>query len=75
MLATKTVHPPAGANPLLMIHGHAGIFAFWQPVGLGILILGLVAAAWSRLTPGMVRYPYNWGEKSPPSSFWGGWVE
>jgi CBS-domain-containing membrane protein len=75
MLVTKTVHPPAGANPLLMIHGHAGIFAFWQPVGLGILILGLVAAVWSRLMPGMVRYPYNWAEKSPSSLSWGGWVE
>ncbi len=75
MLGTQTVHPPAGANPLLMIHGHAGISAFLQPVGLGILILGLVAAAWSRLMPGMARYPYNWVEKSPPSFFWGGWVE
>ncbi len=74
MLVTRTVHPPAGANPLLMIHGHAGFFAFWQPVGLGILVLGLIAVAWSRLMPGMVHYPLNWFEKSPQTLFWGAWV-
>lgn len=75
MLVTKTVHPPAGANPLIMVHAHAGLSAVWQPVGLGILILALIAAVWSRLTPGMAHYPCDWFEKSPPSMFWGGWVE
>jgi CBS-domain-containing membrane protein len=73
MLATKTVHPPAGANPLIMIHEHAGFFGLWQPVGLGIIILALVAVVWSRLWPGMNHYPTNWFEKSPPSILWGGW--
>ena len=73
MLATRTVHPPAGANPLIMIHEHAGFFNLWQPVGLGVVILALVAAIWSRLLPGMNHYPVNWIEKSPPSSLWGGW--
>jgi CBS-domain-containing membrane protein len=73
MLATKTVHPPAGANPLIMIHEHAGLFGLWQPVGLGIIILALVAVIWSRLFPGMNHYPANWFEKSPPSILWGGW--
>ena len=73
MLATNTVHPLAGANPLIMIHEHAGFFGLWQPVGLGIIILALVAAVWSRLWPGMNHYPTNWFEKSPPSIFWGGW--
>ena len=75
MLVTKTVHPPAGANPLLMLHAHAGFAAVLQPVGLGVLILALVAAAWSRILPGTVRYPFCWLEKSPPSLFWGSWVE
>lgn len=75
MLATKTVHPPAGANPLIMVHAHAGLSAVLHPVGLGVLMLALVAAAWSRLLPGIVRYPCRWLEKSPPSLFWGGWVE
>lgn len=73
MLATKTVHPPAGANPLMMVHEHAGFFSLWQPVGLGIIILALVAVVWSRLFPGMNHYPTNWFEKSPPSILWGGW--
>lgn len=69
MMATKTVHPPAGANPLIMVHGHCGFQALWQPVGLGILILAVIAALWSRLLPGMSPYPGNWMEKSPHSIF------
>jgi CBS-domain-containing membrane protein len=75
MLATKTVHPPAGANPLIMLHMHAGLSALWQPVGLAVLTLAAVAAVWSRLVPGHVRYPVQWAERSPPSMFWGGWNE
>jgi CBS-domain-containing membrane protein len=75
MLVTKTVHPPAGANPLIMIHEHAGFVALWQPVGLGVLILIAVAVVWSRLIPGMNHYPCHWFEKSPPSSLWGAWSE
>jgi CBS-domain-containing membrane protein len=75
MLLAKTVHPPAGANPLIMIATHAGFAALWQPVLLGVLTLALVAAAWSRLVPGLVHYPAVWLEKSPPSTFWGGWLD
>jgi len=75
MLLTKTVHPPAGANPLIMVHLHAGIAALWEPVMFAVLILAVVAAAWSRLVPGMVHWPARWMERSPPTSFWGGWDE
>ena len=75
MLVTKTVHPPAGANPLIMLHAHASLIAIWQPVVVGIAILALVAAAWSRLVPGMMHYPCRWFEKSPPFVSWGGWLE
>lgn len=75
MLVTKTVHPPAGANPLLMIAGHAGFSALWQPVLIGILTLAVVATVWSRLFPGLSHYPVAWLERSPPSTFWGGWGE
>ncbi|PKN18132.1 MAG: HPP family protein [Deltaproteobacteria bacterium HGW-Deltaproteobacteria-6] len=67
MMATRTVHPPAGANPLIMVQGHAGFSALWQPVGLGVLMLALVAAVWSRLAPGINSYPVSWSEKSPYS--------
>ena len=75
MLVSKTVHPPAGANPLIMIHAHASLIAVWQPVTVGVAILALVAALWSRLIPGMMHYPCQWLEKSPPFMSWGGWLE
>ena len=75
MLATKTVHPPAGANPLIMMHAHASWLAVWQPVMIGVTLLALVAAAWTRLIPGMMHYPCQWLEKSPPFISWGGWLE
>src|SRR5512146_790083 len=31
MLLTKTVHPPAGASPLIMVAGHADFGELWQP--------------------------------------------
>ena len=75
MLVTKTVHPPAGANPLIMLHSHATLAAIGQPVFVGVAVLALVAAAWSRLVPGMIHYPTRWFEPSPPSATWGGWIE
>jgi len=75
MLVTKTVHPPAGANPLIVMHAHASLIAIWQPILVGVALLALVAAAWSRLVPGMMHYPCQWFEKSPPFVSWGGWLE
>lgn len=75
MLLTKTVHPPAGANPLIMIYAHANLSALWQPVFIGVFSLAAVAAVWSRLYPGLAHYPVAWFERSPPSTFWGGWGE
>lgn len=75
MLLTKTVHPPAGANPLIMVHAHASLAAVWQPVLVGVAVLAVIAAVWSRLVPGMIHYPHRWLEKSPPFASWGGWSE
>jgi CBS-domain-containing membrane protein len=72
MLLTNTVHPPAGANPVIMVHAHAGFSALW-PVLVGVLSLAVVAFFWSRLLPGTVRYPVAWLDKSPPRTFWGAW--
>jgi CBS-domain-containing membrane protein len=73
MLLTRTVHPPAGANPILMVYVHAGWAALWQPVLLGILALALVAVVWSRLYPGLVHYPVEPRAPSPSQLNWGGW--
>ena len=75
MLVTKTVHPPAGANPILMVYAHAEFVALLQPVLVGVLSLAFVAVVWSRLFPGLARYPVAWLDRSPPSMFWGGWGE
>lgn len=64
MLVTGSVHPPAGANPLIMIHSHAGYAALWQPVFVGITMLAAVAAVWSRLQPGAQHYPVAWRVRS-----------
>lgn len=75
MLLTKTVHPPAGANPLIMIYVHADWAALWQPVLIGISTLAIVAYIWSRLYPGLCHYPVAWLEHSPPTLLWGGWKD
>ena len=73
MLITRTIHPPAGANPILMIYVHAGWPELWQTVLLGIGALVLVVVVWSRLYPGLVRYPAEPWAPSPPQLDWGGW--
>jgi CBS-domain-containing membrane protein len=73
MLLTRTVHPPAGANPVLMVSAHAGWTALWQPVLFSVAALMLVAVVWSRFYPGLSRYPVAPFEPSPPSVNWGGW--
>ena len=74
LLLTKTVHPPAGANPLIMIHSHAGLIDIWTHVFAGVLVMAITTFVWSRMGPGNVRYPVNWNQKSPESSNWGPWA-
>jgi CBS-domain-containing membrane protein len=75
MLLTRTVHPPAGANPLIMVAAHSGFAALWHTVFVGVLALAAVAFVWSRMLPGLARYPLAWFERSPPTVLWGGWAE
>ena len=66
MLISGTIHPPAGANPIIMINAHAGWSAVLHPVLLGVTILAIGAAVWSRLLPDLPRYPVKWLDRSPP---------
>ena len=59
MVLTRTIHPPAGANPLLMVHNHAGIGILIKPVLLGVGLIFITAIIWSRIRPGK-SYPVNW---------------
>ena len=75
MLSSSTVHPPAAANPLIMIHSHASLSVLWQPILIGVIVLAVVAAIWSRLVPGGAHCPCEWLQKSPPYPSWGSWLE
>lgn len=75
MLITRTMHPPAGANPVLMVYAHASWSALFNPVLLGVACLVAVTFVWSRIYPGLVRYPVALWEPSPPSLSWGGWSD
>jgi CBS-domain-containing membrane protein len=59
MMATRTAHPPAGSNPVIVFLGHSGWSFFLFPVLSGALILVLIAWAYNnvvRKTP----YPLYW---------------
>lgn len=73
LLLTKTVHPPAGANPLIMISSHAGFFDIWSHVFVGVLVLAATTYVWSRIKPSEIAYPLNWNQKSPPDERWSIW--
>lgn len=59
MQATGTVHPPAGANPLLVLVTGAGWDFLATPVIAGASVLALVAIVFNRLIAKR-RYPLYW---------------
>ncbi len=59
MVVTRTIHPPAGANPLIMVHHQSGFLPVLSHVAVGVLTLFLVAMLWSRVRPGK-KYPLRW---------------
>lgn len=71
MIVCRTVHPPAGANAMIMVHAHAGYGALLQPVLIGVVCLAGSAFLWSRFWRGTVRYPVSWLAGSRPVD-WGG---
>jgi CBS-domain-containing membrane protein len=73
LLLTRTVHPPAGANPLIMIQAHASFSHIGFTVLLGVVTISVVAFVWSRLGVGKHKYPLSWTQPSPPSMNWSIW--
>ena len=49
MMATKTVHPPAGANPIIAILGAKGISFVLMPVAAGASFIVLFAIVYNKL--------------------------
>lgn len=59
MMATRTVHPPAGSNPVIVYLLGSGWTFLWLPTLVGAVILVAVALVYNNLTrPG--RYPAYW---------------
>ena len=50
MMATKTVHPPAGANPIIAILGAKGFGFIMIPVAAGAAFIVLFAIIYNQLT-------------------------
>ena len=73
LLVLSCVHPPAGANPLIMIQAHAGFIHLGVTVLVGVSIIFAVAFIWSRLGFGVRKYPISWTQASPPSLNWSIW--
>jgi CBS-domain-containing membrane protein len=73
LLLTRTVHPPAGANPLIMIQAQASFSHIGLTVLLGVVIISAVAFVWSRLGVGKKKYPVSWTQPSPPTLNWSIW--
>ena len=49
MMTTKTVHPPAGANPIIAVLGAKGIGFVLMPVALGATFIILFAIIYNNL--------------------------
>lgn len=59
MQATRTFHPPAGINPVVMAIAHAGPLFVLVPVATGALILLAFAFVYHRLTQ-KAPWPKTW---------------
>ena len=49
MMVTKTIHPPAGANPIIAILGGKGISFILLPVAIGALIIIVFAVIYNKI--------------------------
>lgn len=59
MMVTRTVHPPAGSNPVIVFLGHPGWSFLVFPTLVGAVCVALVALVYNNMMrPG--RYPKYW---------------
>ena len=59
MMLTRTVHPPAGSNPVIIFLSQPAWNFLWFPTLFGALVLVGVALAFNNLTRD-TRYPKYW---------------
>ncbi|MEX0300479.1 MAG: HPP family protein [Kordiimonas sp.] len=60
MQYTNTVHPPAGANPLVVLATGAGWDYVLLPVALSAAALTFVAVLFNNIAPSRKQYPTFW---------------
>ena len=49
MMITKTIHPPAGANPIIAIYGAKSLSFIFMPVAAGAVIIILFAIMYNKI--------------------------
>ncbi len=49
MLITNTIHPPAGANPIIVILGGKGLGFIFLPVAIGAIIIVIFAIIYNKM--------------------------
>jgi CBS-domain-containing membrane protein len=59
MMATRTVHPPAGSNPVIVVLGAPGWDFLFLPTLFGAVLIVMVALVYLNLTRES-RYPAYW---------------
>lgn len=59
MMLTRTVHPPAGSNPVIVFLGHPGWGFLLFPTLSGAVLIVLVALVYNNATRA-ARYPKYW---------------
>jgi len=59
MMLTRTVHPPAGSNPVIVFLAQPGWSFLWYPTLAGAVLLVLVALIYNNATR-EARYPKYW---------------
>lgn len=71
MLLSRTFHPPAAANTVIMVHAHASFFVLLSTILLGTFCLILATAILTRVMRSRTPYPNNWLAPSPRARDWG----
>ena len=55
MMITDSIHSPAGADPMIVMAGHAGMSFLLAPLGVGLAIIFVAAILYHRV---ILRRPY-----------------
>jgi CBS-domain-containing membrane protein len=60
MMATRTIHSPAGANPIVIFAEGARWSFLWSPLAVGLILLLAGALLFSRVGKNHSAYPRTW---------------